>query len=162
MKAINLLNSLHNLTTMKAIQEVNSGKLHVQEAEMRENDKKITEQKRKLDDLSMVLERNVCSKSSHLKIHHQQYGNTTQHYSHHRNYSNNYNHNNYHAMKQSNGYHNRNTHYNHIPRARDSSSMINNYKIGDKKYLRVSTLSKHSQFSNKHHTQTLAQHNNRK
>ena len=53
---------------MKAIQEVNSGKLHVQEAEMRENDKKIIEQKRKLDDFSMVLERNVCSKSSHLAL----------------------------------------------------------------------------------------------
>ena len=69
--------------------------MHVQEAEMRENDKKITEQKRKLDDLSMVLEKNVCSKSSHLKIHHQQYGNTTQHYGYQGNYSNNYNHNNY-------------------------------------------------------------------
>ena len=130
---------------MKAIQEVNSGKLHVQEAEMRENYKKNTEQKRKLDDLSTVLERNVCSKSSHLKSHHQQYGNITQHYSYHRNYSNNYN-NNYHRMKQSNGYNNGNTHYNHIPRARDSSSMINNYKIGDKKYLLVSTLPKYYPF----------------
>ena len=34
---------IHNLTTMKAIQEVNSGKLHVQEAEMKENEKEITE-----------------------------------------------------------------------------------------------------------------------
>ena len=125
---------------------------------MRGNDKKLSEQKRKLGDLSMVLERNVRSKSSHIRSHHQQYGNTTKSYSHHGNYSNNYIHNNYHTMKQSNGYHNGNTHYNHIPRARDSSSMINNHKFGDKKYLRVSTLCKHYQFSNQHHTQTLAQY----
>ena len=51
---------------MKAIQQVNSSKLHVQEAEMRENDKKTTEQKRKLDDLSIVLEKNVRSKNLHI------------------------------------------------------------------------------------------------
>ena len=73
---------------MKAIQEVNSGTLFVQETEMRGNDKKITEQKRKLDNLSMVLEKNTHSKSSHLKSHHQQHDNTTQHYSYQGHYSN--------------------------------------------------------------------------
>mgnify|MGYP000302859714 CR=1 FL=1 len=75
---------IHNLTSMKAIQEVNSGKLHVQEVEMRDNEKKITEQKRKLDELSMVLEKNAFSKCSR----HQQHSNTTK-YGYHRNHPNN-------------------------------------------------------------------------
>ena len=40
--------------------------------------------------------------------------------------------------------------------------MINNYKFGDKKHFCMSTLPKHYQYSNQHHTQALAQHNNRK
>ena len=111
---------------------------------MRENEKKITKQKRKLDELSLDLERNAHSKASR----HQQHRNITQHYGYHRNHPNQYNHNNYHTMRQSNGYHDGNTNYNHIPRARDSSGMINNYKFGDKNYFCMSTLPKNSQFSN--------------
>ena len=38
-------------------------------------------------------------------------------------------------MKQSNGYHNGNTNYNHVPRTRDSSSVNDKYKFGDKNTL---------------------------
>ena len=65
-------------------------------------------------------------------------------------------------MNQSNEYHNGNTRFNRIPRGRDSSSMVNNYKFGDKKYFRVSTHPNHYQLSNQHHTQAIAQHNNSK
>ena len=117
---------------MKAIQEVNSGKLYVQEAEMKENEKKITEQKRKLDELSMVLEKNVRSKSSH----HHQHGYTSQHYGYHSNHLNKYNYNSYHMAPHCNGHHYGNTNYNHIPRDRENSSRINKYNNCDKKYFK--------------------------